>query len=52
MVSGPVRQGLQREEKAQQWDELERPVLSCLSDDIRVGLRSREISIAIMKKAE
>ena len=46
------RQGLQREEKAQRWDELERSVLSCLSDDIQVGLRSSEISIAIMKKAE
>ena len=46
------RQGLQREEKAQQWDELERSVLSCLSDDIRVGLRSSEISITITKKAE
>ncbi|MBU5434059.1 hypothetical protein [Pseudoflavonifractor sp. MSJ-37] len=46
------RQGLQREEKAQQWDELERSVLSCLSDDIQVGLRSSEFSIAIMKKAE
>lgn len=33
--------------KAEQWDELERSVLSNLADDIRIGVRDRDVFITV-----
>lgn len=44
------RDTVKREKKAEAWDELERSVLSQLSDDIRVGVRTGQVSITVYRE--
>ena len=44
------REGVKREQKAEAWDELERSVLSQLSDDIRVGVSTGQVSITVYRE--
>lgn len=43
------RAEIAREQRAQDWDELERSVLSRLADDIRVGVGKEEILLTVYK---
>lgn len=43
------RAEVEREQRAQDWDELERSVLSRLADDIRVGVGKEEIFLTVYK---
>lgn len=44
------RQGVNKEEKTEDWDELEKSVIASVADDIIVGVKGRRADIIIIKK--
>jgi hypothetical protein len=44
------RESMARDKKADSWDELEKSVLSKLSDDVRVSVRGTSVNIVITKR--
>ena len=41
---------LSKEEKAEEWDELEKSVIAAASDDVIVGVKGKQADIVIVKK--
>ena len=44
------RSNVKKEEKAEEWDELEKSVLASVSDDVIVGVKGKKADIIIIKK--
>ncbi len=44
------RGSVRREEKAEEWDELEKSVIASVADDVIVGVKGRKANITIVKK--
>lgn len=44
------RNGVKKEEKAEEWDELEKSVIASLADDVVVGVKGKRADIIITKK--
>ena len=44
------RNTVKREDKAEEWDELEKSVIASVADDVIVGIKGRQANITIVKK--
>ena len=44
------KNGVEKEEKAEAWDELEKSVIASVADDVIVGVKGRKANITIVKK--
>ena len=47
---GQYKNGVDKEEKAEDWDELEKSVIASVADDVVVGVKGRRADIVIVKK--
>ena len=47
---GQYKNGVDKEEKAEDWDELEKSVIASVADDVVVGVKGRRADIVIIKK--
>ena len=44
------RNGIERKENSEAWDELEKSVIASVADDVIVGVKGKQADIIIIKK--